>query len=76
MNDPAYGSSRAAVRALLLTGVWYTGPTLQKGVKYLTGKMYDTTGLTARIRECRPELNIVSRPKRGCTSYEYRNHPN
>jgi len=71
MHNPSL-SSTAAVRQLMAAGIWYTTPQLQKGVKYLTGKMRSESGISARVRELRKIYTIESRPKKGSTSYEYR----
>jgi hypothetical protein len=62
----------SAVRYALICGGWWTGPSMQKEVKRLTGNLYSESGITARIRELRSEFHIPSRLKDESTSFEYR----
>lgn len=67
-----FETATAAVRHAMLSGYWWTGPSMQKEVKRLTGKLFSESGITARIRELRDEFDIVSRLKNESTSFEYR----
>jgi hypothetical protein len=67
-----FETSTAAVRHAMLRGGWWTGPSLQREVKRLTGKLFSESGITARIRELRGEYMVVSRLKDESTSFEYR----
>jgi hypothetical protein len=72
MRNYRFATATAAVRATMRKGGWWTGPSMQKEVKRLTGKLFSESGITARIPECRDEFKVPSRPKKGSTSHEYR----
>jgi len=71
MKKYPFKTSTAAVRHVMLTGGWWTGPSMQKEVRRLTGHLFSESGITARIRELRDEFDVPSRLKAKSTSFEY-----
>lgn len=67
-----FSTAMAAVRYTMVQGGWWTGPSMQKEVKILTGRLFSESGITARIRELRGEYMVISRLKDESTSFEYR----
>ena len=64
------------IRDLLSRGQWYTTSEIQGYLQIAGQRLMSESAVSARVRDLRKERhgfnNVVSRPRIGCTAWEYR----
>lgn len=76
MNPEDAPQTRSLVREVLSRGYWYTTYEIQGFLQIAGHRLLSESACSARVRDLRKsrygKYNVVSRPRAGCTAWEYR----